>query len=85
MCESAGRAFLPCGGPPPLYHALQNKWKIGMRPETRQTVVNMVMLAAAFAVVTVIILMRPAARVAREPAAQSAALSAATMHAPASR
>jgi hypothetical protein len=63
-----------------------NKWEIGMRPETRQTVVNVVMLASALAVVTAIILMRPAARVARpELAAQSAALSAAATHAPAGR
>lgn len=65
---------------------LLNKWKIGMRPETWQTVVNALTFAAAFAVVTAIILMRPAARAARpELAAQSAALSAAATHAPAGR
>jgi ABC-type phosphate/phosphonate transport system permease subunit len=59
-------------------------WKIGMHPETRQTVVNMAMVAAAFAVVTAVILMRPAARAIRpDVAAQSAALSA--LHGPASR
>jgi hypothetical protein len=55
-----------------------------MQPETRQIVVNTVMVAAAFAVVTAVILMRPAARVVRpDVTAQSAALSA--LHAPASR
>jgi hypothetical protein len=54
-----------------------------MRPETRQTVVNAVLFAAAFAVVTAIIFMRPAARIARpDPAAQSAALSTVSPQAP---
>jgi hypothetical protein len=53
-----------------------------MRPDTRQIVINALMLAATFAVLTAIILMRPAARVAREPAAQSVALSATVTRAP---
>jgi hypothetical protein len=57
-----------------------------MQPETRQTVVNVALFAAAFAVVTAIILMRPAARMARTgPAAQSAALSTAVLPMPGSR
>jgi hypothetical protein len=47
-----------------------------MGSETGHTVVNAVMVAAAFAVVAAIILMRPAARVAGlEPGMQSAAFS----------
>jgi hypothetical protein len=57
-----------------------------MRPETWQTVVNAVLFTAAFAVVTAIIFMRPAARMARpEPAAQSAALSTGAPQAPGNR
>lgn len=48
-----------------------------MQPETRWTVVNAAMLAAAVAVVAAIMFMRPAERMARHGAeAQSAALAA---------
>jgi hypothetical protein len=56
-----------------------------MRPDTREIVINALMLAAAFAILTAIILIRPAARIAREPAAQSVALSAAVTRVPAHR
>jgi hypothetical protein len=57
-----------------------------MRPEPQQTIVNVALLAAAFAVVTAIILMPPATRMARTgPAAQSAALSTAVLPVPGSR
>lgn len=56
-----------------------------MRPDTRQTVIYAAMLAVACAVLMAIILMGPAVRVAREPAAQSAALSATATQAPAHR
>jgi hypothetical protein len=56
-----------------------------MRPDTRQIVINALLLAAAFAVLAAIIVMRPAARVAGEPAARSVALSTAVTQAPAHR
>ncbi len=49
-----------------------------MRPETRQTVINAAMLAAALIVLVAIIGMRPAERMARpDNAAKSAAVSTA--------
>jgi hypothetical protein len=57
-----------------------------MPPEPRQTVINMALFAAAFAVVMAIIFTQPASRMARtSPVAQSAALSTAVTQPPESR
>jgi hypothetical protein len=51
-----------------------------MWPSTRQTAVNIMMFAAALAVVAAIVMMKPAARAARpELAPQSAGVSAANV------
>jgi hypothetical protein len=87
FAQEAGATFcFAAGSCLPISFVYRTSGKIGMRLLTRQTSVNTVMFAVALAVVAAIIFMRPATRVARGAAAQSAALSAAdVMPVPANR